>query len=714
METKNITMEIKGNGIAVITLDMQGEKVNSLNKGLMEDFVAVFDKVEKTPEIKAAVIRSGKKDNWIAGADIKMLAACQTEDQAAQLARDGHKIFFSIEKSKKPIVAAINGACLGGGLETALACQYRIATTSSKTSLGLVESMIGLIPGGGGTQRLPALIGIQESLTMITTGKQVKGDKAAKIGLIDQVCDPAALDFAAIQAAEELVAGTRKIKRKEKSLMNKILEDTPLRSVLFKKAREMADKKTQGNYPAIPAIFRCVEAGVNGNSGYETEAKEFGKLVVSPESEALRGIFFGQTALKKNRFGTPKGPMDTVCVLGAGLMGAGIAEVTVTKGIRVILKDSHQAGLDRGINQIKKNFDGRVKKKKMSDFKAKTTMSGILGYTNDDQKAFELQLKKTDLLVEAVPEVLSIKHAVIKQMEQHLPEHAIVATNTSALPIAEIAKASKRPERVIGMHYFSPVDKMPLLEIIPHDGTADEVSAAAVALGQKQGKTVIVVKDVPGFYVNRALGPVIIETMALLQDGVNIDVLNKSLVKFGMPVGPTSLNDEVGIDVAYHVADFLSKHLGDRMTGGDIGIMKDMIAAKMLGRKTGAGFFKYEGKKKEVNPAALEIIKKYQVGRSKEAVSQEDIQLRLMGRFVNEAMLCLQDGIISSPVDGDIGAVFGIGFPPFLGGPFRFIDTFGAQKYVDTMKRFEAKMGPQFTPCQLVVDLARKGGKFHN
>jgi enoyl-CoA hydratase/long-chain 3-hydroxyacyl-CoA dehydrogenase len=716
LNLKNMNLTVKGDGVAIVTLDMDGVKVNSLNKKLFDDFDQVLKTIESGSDIKSVVIKSGKKNSFIAGADINMLLDCKTAQEAEDLSKLSHDFFFRIEKSKKPVVAAINGDCLGGGLEVALACHYRIATTDPKTKLGLVEALIGLLPGGGGTQRLPALVGIQESLTMMTTGKKVVPAKAKKIGLVDQVCDPFALEHAAIQAAEELASGKRKKTKKAKSLMNKVLEDTPLRSIVFKKAGEMIQKQTKGNYPAMPAILKCVEAGVTGSDGYATEAKEFGKLAMTDVSKnMIKSLFFGTTTLKKNRFGNDYPEVKTLGILGAGLMGAGIAQVTAVKGVRTWMKDRDVAGLNRGQQQIKKNLDVKVKRRAMTAHARDMKLSNVLGFTDNDMEAFARHVKHTDMVVEAVPENLNLKHTVIKSIEEMgLPEHAIFATNTSALPIADIAVASKRPEKVVGMHYFSPVDKMQLLEVIPHEGTSNETMASAVGMGLKQGKTVIVVKDVPGFYVNRCLGPVIIETLALLQDGIEIKRLNDCLTKFGMPVGPASLFDEVGVDVGYHVAEYLSQTMGVRMTGGDLAMMKEMVDTNMLGRKTGGGFFKYKGKKKEINPAALELIKKHSAGRVQHKdLSDEDIGLRLMGRFVNEAALCLQEGIIQNPTDGDVGAVFGIGFPPFSGGPFRYLDTYGVKKFVDKMKGFEDKYGPQFEPCKMLVDLAETNEKIH-
>ena len=334
----------------------------------------------------------------------------------------------------------------------------------------------------------------------------------------------------------------------------------------------------------------------------------------------------------------------------------------------------------------------------------------------DDSASWKQHFGQADMVIEAVFEDLDLKHKVIEEMEQYIPDHCVFATNTSAIPIAEIAKASKRPENVVGMHYFSPVPSMPLLEIIPHAGTSDAAIAAACDVGTKQGKTCIAVKDVPGFYVNRCLGPFLVEVSALARDGASLELLDKSMTNFGMPVGPVTLADEVGIDVAAKVAGFLQKaDLGVRMEGGDISLMEEMVAKGWLGRKANQGFYTYDPKnpkKKTISPEVQEYAKSFI--KEDKGITEADVQNRIVSRFVNEAVMCLQDEIIASPVDGDIGLIFGTGFAPFRGGPFRYLDTYGIDKYVAMMNGFAETMGPQFEPCQLMKDMAASGKKFHN
>ncbi|CAI5714465.1 unnamed protein product [Hyaloperonospora brassicae] len=712
-----VTMETRPNGVAVVRLDDKAARVNTISSKMTAELTAMLDTVERDPQIKSVVLISAKPGVFIAGADIAELSACQTEEEMRAMSSAGQSFMNRLADSSKPFVAAIEGSCMGGGLEVALACHYRVAAQSKKTQLALPEVMLGLLPGAGGTQRLPKLVGIQAALDMMLTGKNVKPDKALKMGLVNQVADVYALESAAVAAAEQLADGRlKKTVTKKKGLVNRVLEDTPLRQVVFKKAGEMVEKKTGGHYPAPKLIIDAIRTGVEDGleKGLEVEAANFAKLGMTSEAKALMSIFFGQTALKKNRYGKPTKPVETMAVVGAGLMGAGIAQVSAAKGVRVLLKDRDAVAAAKGEDYVRSNLEKKVKRKRMSVYDRDIVMANVVPLSDEDE-VWKTHMKKADLAIEAVFEDLTLKHHVLSDLEKYVSKECVIATNTSALSIADIASACKRPENVIGMHYFSPVPSMPLLEIIPHAGTSDATAAKAVDLGLRQGKTAIVVKDVPGFYVNRCLGPYIAETLALVGDGVDPEKLDKLMVSWGLPVGPITLADEVGLDVAYHVNQTLSKALGVRMEGGDAKLFEEMIGQGFLGKKSGKGFFVQPptGKKtkKTINAGAMDLVKKFQKTDLK--LSDDDTVNRLISRFVNEAVLCVQDDIIASPSEGDIGAVFGIGFPPFIGGPFRYVDKVGSTQFTEMMQRFADQYGEQFSPAPLLQDMAKTNKKFH-
>jgi 3-hydroxyacyl-CoA dehydrogenase/enoyl-CoA hydratase/3-hydroxybutyryl-CoA epimerase len=730
--SKNFTYAVEGD-VAVITFDIEGEPVNTLSPPVGAEFEALMTRAVADPQAKAVVFISGKKDSFIAGAKIDFLQTIKSVAEGTAMSRQGQVGFDRLDALEKPVVAAIHGACLGGGLEWALACDYRVATDHPKTSLGLPEVQLGLIPGAGGTQRLPALIGAQNALDLILTGKSLKAKKALKLGVVDEVVPAPVLKQVALTRARELAAGSLKPERRRglgpvvvksrslteilKGLTNReawaelALEENPLgRKLLFDQARKQLLKKTRGKYPAPEKALEVIRVGLEKGmkAGLEAEAAAFGELVMTDVSRRLVEIFFATTALKKDNgvvdASVKPREVTKLGVLGGGLMGGGIAYVSAAiHGVPVRIKDRDDAGVGRALAHVRGLFDERVKRRSLSWREADKQMALVTATT--DYTGF----KHVDLVVEAVFEDLALKHQMVKDIERVCRPDTIFASNTSSIPISDIAKASAHPETVIGMHYFSPVNKMPLLEIITHKGTADWVTATCVEVGKRQGKTVIVVNDGVGFYTSRILAPYLNEAAFLLAEGADIAELDRALVDFGFPVGPITLLDEVGIDVAAKVAKIMHAAFGDRMLAPDT--TDALVKDGRLGRKAQRGFYRYEhGKKGEVDESIYALTPQ---GKNRKRMDRQEMAERCALQMVNEAIRCLGEGILRSPRDGDIGAIFGLGFPPFLGGPFRYADAQGLGRILERTEHYEERLGKRFTPAPLLAEYVKAGKKFH-
>ncbi len=711
MTAEALTVEVQ-DGIAIITIDLPNESVNKFSAAVIAEFEMLITQLESNAAVKGAVLISGKADVFIAGADIDAFLEFRSAKDAEDASAAGHRMMSRLERLRIPVVAAIHGACLGAGLETSLACAYRVATDHPKTILALPETQLGLIPGAGGTQRLPKVVGLQVALDMILTAKNVRAKKALQSGLIDELVHPAILRDIAIDRAKALAARTlRGHNRKSPGFVGSLLEGNAVgRAIVFRQARAMTLKKSRGAYPALFAAINAVQAGYTESveQGFATEARLFGEMAATAVSRELIFLFFATTSLKKdtgvNGESPAPLPVRQLGVLGTGFMGAGIAAVTAMQGIPVRFKDMKQEQVGHGLAAVRAVLQDRLTKKQITrqEFDDQLSLvSGTIEYTG---------FGNVPLVIEAVFEDLKVKHQVLAEVEKVLPPAAIFASNTSTIPIAQIADGSPRPERVIGMHFFSPVQKMPLLEVIVTPRTAPEVIATTVAFGRKLGKTVIVVNDAPGFYVNRILAPYINEAARMLDEGVAIEAIDRALLDFGFPVGPITLLDEVGLDIAGKSGAIMSKAFGDRLKPS--ASLDAVLASGRLGRKAKKGFYLYDanGKKGGVDESVYALLP---TGTRRTDLPRDEIQRRCALAMVNEAARCMEEKIVRAPRDGDIGAVFGIGFPPFRGGPFRYVDALGAVEIVRQLESLNQKHAGRFESCALLIKMASEGQRFY-
>jgi 3-hydroxyacyl-CoA dehydrogenase/enoyl-CoA hydratase/carnithine racemase len=689
-----IEVERRPDGVAVVVLDHPTKPVNTLSPAVVEEFNEKVAPLLDEDEVRAMVVVSAKADTFIAGADLELIEGLGA-DEISNMSREGNALLERIFTSKKPVVAAVHGAALGGGLEVALACHYILATDDPKTVLAQSEVMLGLLPAGGGTQRLVERVGLVAALPMLLTGKRVRARRARKMGLVDAITTPGGIAETGARAALALAEGSLTRRPRKKNLVGRFASTALGRAIVLRKARQQVCRQTRGLYPAPPAILDCVETGLKRGrvAGLARESDYFGKLAETMESRNLVRLFHAMNEAKK---GVGEGrEVRRLAVLGGGFMGSGVASVSL--GLcPVVVRDLSDEVLGRAAKSIDDGLKRQVRSGAIRRVEADRRRSRLLLTTGADD------LEGADLVVEAVFEDLELKRRVLAEVEERVGEDAVFASNTSALPISEIAAEARHPERVIGMHYFSPVPKMPLLEIVVARQTADWATATAHAFGTAQGKTCIVVKDGPGFYTTRILAPYLNEAVLLVEEGARVEDVDRAMKEFGYPVGPLALVDEVGIDVGAHVARDLGRAFADRGLEGS-GAMPRLYEAGLHGRKNGHGFYLYpkkKKKKKEVNPMVYQLLG----GGTRRSVEVAQIQDRLALLMVNEAVHCLQERVISSPRDGDLGAILGLGFPPFRGGPFRHVDTVGREAVTSRLQALAEKHGRRFEPASMLAE----------
>ena len=701
---KSLTIEKRG-PVAILWFDQFGEKANKLSTPNMLRLFELLADLEKDKKIGALVVMSKKPTIFIAGADISEISKMTSGEATAEALMKLQSVFTFLENLSIPSIAAIHGACMGGGTELSLACDYRIATDAPETKIALPEVMLGVLPGWGGTQRMPRLIGLEASLDLILTGKAVDGKKAKKLGLVDKVVPKENLEMRALEWANELAKNPKKA---EKSGGKSLLSRFPGgKWLIFDQARKSVMQKTKGHYPAPLRIIEVLKKtyGTNLESGLKVEAEAFMDLVRTPECQSLIGVYYLQERVKKDKGSATGKAMEIhhAGVLGAGVMGGGIAQLFAAKNVRVRMKDINWDAIAKGYQAAQKIFHKMVQRKKMRKFDFDNAMARIEGTT-----AYS-GFKDLDLVVEAVVENLDIKKAVFGELEKNTRPDAVLATNTSSLSIASIATGAQDRKRVVGMHFFNPVDKMPLIEVIRGPETSEDAVATVFQFSKKLGKTPIVVQDGPGFVVNRILAPYLNEAGYLLAEGMPPRKIDNAIEKFGMPMGPCTLLDEVGLDVGVKVAKILYGAFGDRMKAPPI--MEKAGQGNRFGKKTGKGIYIYSGKDQKNDP---ELFSRLGVKENAGAVTDERMVKRCIYAMINEAARCVEDKLVRDVADIDIGMIFGTGFPPFRGGLLRYADSLGADKVVSELEVLQRECGPRFAPAPYLQQLAASGKKFYD
>lgn len=702
-----LQLEVR-DGIGILTFDMPNSRANTLGLPILAEFETQVSALAKRTDLHGLVLRSGKPGMFIAGADLKELAALKDEKATRDTIRRGLSVIAAFEALPYPTVAAIEGACMGGGLEVALGFDFRIASNHPKTEIGLPEAKVGLIPGWGGTQRLTRIIGPALAAELIPAGETVKAKRALELGIVsDVVPSERLLDEALRLVKSEQQEGNWKKARQRKQQPVGLSEEQ--HSFTFAVARGMVMAKTKGQLPAPLAALDAIAKGCNLplDEGLKAETEAFVPLAGSPISKNLIAVFFMTQRLQKDAGVADANvkPRDVkqVGVVGAGIMGSGIAGAHIRRGVPTLMLDSISAAVEKGVANITKVMQtridiGRMTQPEMIGALARLgTTTALTGFAD------------RDVVIEAVIENEDTKVQLYRDLKPILKPDAILASNTSTISITRMAKAADRPENFAGMHFFNPVDRMQLVEVIRGEKTSDTTTATLVALAKRIGKTPIVVKDCPGFLVNRILFPYLNESLALLEEGAGTRDLDKAATAFGMPMGPVTLNDMVGLDTSLYAGRVVNTAFADRAAASKI--LDELVAAGRLGQKSGAGFYSYaKGSRGADDPAFTTLLDRCR--RGKRDFTQEEITDRLFLPMLVEASMVLEEGIVREPADVDMGLILGVGFPPFHGGILRWADTQGLPKVLERLKKYE-KLGKRFQPTEQVKKLAASGKGFY-
>ena len=708
MKTKYRTIRVTiEDGVAVLTID--SPPVNQMSSQMGQDFGKAIIEAFGDDTVKA-VILTGTGKNFIAGADITQLQLIKNRDEVFQVALKAALFLNSIEVAPKPVIAAINGNCLGGGLETAMACHYRVAAQG--VNLGQPEVRIGLIPGAGGTQRLPRLVGLPNALDMITTGKPIKSEKAFMRGLVDQVVPAEQLLEKAFEAAQSFVSGKLNFQLHVTRNINDRLPSAAEKTAMVNYARYMAMQKGKGYIAPFKALDAFEQGlGYDIEADIEREVGLFADCAISDVAKNLIGIFLNTRAAGKlpRIKGLKPAKIAKVAMLGGGVMGSGIVNLLLKEGIGAVLWDINDGAIEKGVAAVRKTFAYSIKKRKMTKKDLDAMIENHLTTTSSLE-----DLKDVDLVIEAVLEDMDVKQGIWKQLEGICRPDVVFATNTSALPITEMATILSDPGRMIGLHFFNPADRMPLLEIICAEKTSDPTLATSVAFARVIKKIPIVVNDGPGFYVSRQLGGLFGGAVFLSADGVDGGLLEQAMIDFGMPMGPATLADLTGIDINYHVNKTFEKRLGERYTVHPL--TEVIYNTGCYGRKTGAGYFDYSGEKPVPNPIVVQAVQAYlkKKGIAFKKMSKQEIIDAMLALGINEAAFMMEEGICDRPQDMDLAMIYGTGFPPYRGGILRYADKWGLKNVYEKLQELENLYGIRFQPAKLISEMAESGKTFYS
>ncbi len=709
------TLTVDRDGLAEVVFDDPGRPVNILSEAVMLRLAELVDDLAErsgTGEVTGVLFRSGKPRAFIAGADIEAIEAIESPDDGAAGARKGQAVFGAVEALPVPTLCAIHGSCMGGGTELALACRYRVISDDRSSLLALPEVQLGILPAWGGTTRLPRLIGLQAALDLLLTGKKVDGSKARRIGLVEEILPAADFEEAARAYLRTRIQEGHRSTGAQRGFLTRIMEDTaPGRRLILRTARKRVMDRSGGHYPAPLRILEVLASSLGRPvpQALEEEARAAGELLVTRVSKNLIHVFHLREAARK---GTgveeevePR-EVSAMGILGAGVMGGGIAQLAARHGVEVRLKDIRHEAVASGLKHAASLFQREKRRGRMDELEVDRAMERISGGV--DYSGFG----RLDLVVEAVVEKMEVKKTVLREVEERTPPECILTTNTSTLSVGEMAEALDRPELLCGMHFFNPVHRMPLVEVVRGPASSAIAVASVYALALRMKKVPVVVRDGPGFLVNRVLGPYLNEAAYLLAEGVSVEEVDRAATAFGMPMGPLRLVDEVGIDIASHAGEVLHRAFGRRMAPAPP--LAALAATDRLGRKGGSGFYLYEdGKARGVDPGIYDLLGE-SVPSKRVSIAEEEIRARLLLAMINEAARVLEEGIANSAGDVDLAMIMGTGFPPFRGGLLRFADEVHPRILLARLRGYEETHGTRFTPAALLEELVRTEQGFHD